>query len=327
MFFFFFVVALKNKKLNLLTNPSSSSSATLFLLQADPKAAFLSWAAHFSRPIMLLPSSTNTEEEEAPLLPAGPRDCSRRWASSGDRASFDAWTASVLPRARAAIERAFERNEERSLQADGGSSSLELPRLALLRRAELPLLEINGIADLPLSTLRAGLLPAHLNAEAAKDDEGFGADAIAEKLAEWLRFPYAAEALLDSAASAADAAAASSSSSEDLLSIPLPWLSSKKHHHRRRPLPASVDWSAQNVLGPVKNQHINGTPCGCCWAFATTGVVEAVVGVVSQKSPPSLSEQQIIDCDRGPPFDDLGCEGGSVEGEWRRREGERGREF
>ena len=29
---------------------------------------------------------------------------------------------------------------------------------------------------------------------------------------------------------------------------------------------------------------------------------------------PSLSEQQLIDCDRGPPFDDLGCAGGSVEG-------------
>ena len=104
-----------------------------------------------------------------------------------------------------------------------------------------------------------------------------------------------------------------------LLSSPL----SKKHHHRRRrPLPASVDWSTKNVLGPVKNQHINGTPCGCCWSFATTGVVEGVVGVVSGKIPPSLSEQQLIDCDRGPPFDDLGCDGGSVEGKLGERERE-----
>ena len=258
---------------------------------------------------MLLPSTTATEAGG----PAGPRDCSRRW-SSGDRARFDAWTSSVLPRARGAIERAFEKSEEDHQEEE----FLELPPFAL-PRPELPL-EINGIADLPVQTLRAGLLPARLNAEAAEDDEGFGVDAVATKLAEWLRFPYATEALLDAAASAADAAAAASSSSEEEedLSIPLPALS-KRHHHRhpKRPLPASVDWSTKNVLGPIKNQHINGTPCGCCWAFATTGVVEAVVGVVSEKSPPSLSEQQIIDCDRGPPFDDLGCDGGSVEGEWR----------
>ena len=212
------------------------------------------------------------------------------------------------------LDLAFEKSEEDHQEEE----FLELPPFAL-PRPELPL-EINGIADLPVQTLRAGLLPARLNAEAAEDDEGFGVDAVATKLAEWLRFPYATEALLDAAASAADAAAAASSSSEEEedLSIPLPALS-KRHHHRhpKRPLPASVDWSTKNVLGPIKNQHINGTPCGCCWAFATTGVVEAVVGVVSEKSPPSLSEQQIIDCDRGPPFDDLGCDGGSVEGEWR----------
>ena len=256
------------------------------------------------------------EEQETlpPMLPAGPRDCSRRW-SAGDRARYDAWASSVLPRARGAIERAFERDEDEGRDQGVDLLSLPLPSFA----APLPL-EVNGIADLPLSTLRAGLLPARLNAEAAREDEGFGVDAIATKLAEWLRFPYAAEALLDSAA----AAAASEEEVENLsvsslLSSPL----SKKHHHRRRrPLPASVDWSTKNVLGPVKNQHINGTPCGCCWSFATTGVVEGVVGVVSGKIPPSLSEQQLIDCDRGPPFDDLGCDGGSVEGKLGERERE-----
>ena len=68
------------------------------------------------------------------------------------------------------------------------------------------------------------------------------------------------------------------------------------------------------MLGPVKNQHINNTPCGCCWAFAATGVVEATVALATGKPAPSLSEQALISCDRGPPFDDLGCQGGSVEG-------------
>lgn len=29
-----------------------------------------------------------------------------------------------------------------------------------------------------------------------------------------------------------------------------------------------------------------------------------------------LSEQQLIDCDRGPPFDDNGCHAGWVDGGW-----------
>ena len=228
----------------------------------------------------------------------------------------------MLPRAQRAIERASGREEKERDEY----LLRRLPLLSPFLASPLPL-EINGIADLQLSTLRAGLLPAHVNAEAAKEDEGFGLEAVSKKLAEWLRFPYATEALLDAAAASAAAVASdgndgdgdsdsdddssenSSSSSSSL---------SKRHglHKKhRRPLPASVDWSTKNVLGPVKNQHINGIPCGCCWSFATTGVVEGVVGVVSGKTPPSLSEQQLIDCDRGPPFDDLGCDGGSVEGE------------
>ena len=38
-------------------------------------------------------------------------------------------------------------------------------------------------------------------------------------------------------------------------------------------------------------------PCGCCWAFATIGVTECIVGM-SLGQPISLSEQQLIDCDR-----------------------------
>ena len=44
-------------------------------------------------------------------------------------------------------------------------------------------------------------------------------------------------------------------------------------------------------------QHVGGAPCGCCWAFATIGVTECIVGM-AQGKPISLSEQQLIDCDR-----------------------------
>ncbi len=61
--------------------------------------------------------------------------------------------------------------------------------------------------------------------------------------------------------------------------------------------PKSVDWTTKGVVGPVKNQHVNGSACGCCWTFATTGVVECIVAMATGK-PISLSEQQLIDCDR-----------------------------
>ena len=62
-------------------------------------------------------------------------------------------------------------------------------------------------------------------------------------------------------------------------------------------LPKAVDWTTKGIVGPVKNQHVNGSACGCCWTFATTGVVECIVAMATGK-PISLSEQQLIDCDR-----------------------------
>ena len=82
---------------------------------------------------------------------------------------------------------------------------------------------------------------------------------------------------------------------------------------RPRPPPPSVDWRAAGIMGPVKNQHRDNISCGCCWSFSATGVLEGSIGLATGK-PPALSEQQLIDCDRGPPFKDKGCKGGSVEG-------------
>lgn len=45
----------------------------------------------------------------------------------------------------------------------------------------------------------------------------------------------------------------------------------EEYRYRHIQAPASVDWRAAGVVGPVKDQHVGGAPCGCCWAFATTG--------------------------------------------------------
>lgn len=143
---------------------------------------------------------------------------------------------------------------------------------------------LNGLAATPVSALLAGLSPPHPARVAAADCPHFRAAALAA-------FPY-------------DTPDGSSSSS------PGP------------PLPPAVDWS--HAMGPVKNQHVNNTPCGCCWSFASTGVMEGALGVAGAAAAaadgrppppaPSLSEQELIDCDRGPPFKDAGCDGGDFEG-------------
>ena len=61
--------------------------------------------------------------------------------------------------------------------------------------------------------------------------------------------------------------------------------------------PKSVDWRTKGVVGPIKDQHVNGSACGCCWTFATTGVAECIIAMATGKVI-ALSEQQLIDCDR-----------------------------
>lgn len=74
-----------------------------------------------------------------------------------------------------------------------------------------------------------------------------------------------------------------------------------------------VDWRTKGVVGPIKNQHPNGAPCGCCWSFATTAAAECTNAMYTG-TVVSLSEQQLIDCDRAPPYEDQGCKGGDFGG-------------
>merc|ERR1712050_618254 len=73
------------------------------------------------------------------------------------------------------------------------------------------------------------------------------------------------------------------------------------HEYQGEELAASVDWTTQGAVTPVKDQG----SCGGCWSFAATGALEGATKVAGN-SLVSLSEQQFLDCDST----DSGCGGG-----------------
>ena len=71
-------------------------------------------------------------------------------------------------------------------------------------------------------------------------------------------------------------------------------------------IPDSYDWRNYNVLTPVKNQG----QCGSCWAFSSTGAVEAAYAIKTGNLT-SFSEQQLMDCSGS--FGNNGCSGGIMD--------------
>jgi len=65
--------------------------------------------------------------------------------------------------------------------------------------------------------------------------------------------------------------------------------------------PSAFDWCQQGKCTRVKDQQ----QCGSCWAFATTENIESVMSI-NGRGLPTLSPQQIVDCDSG----EQGCGGG-----------------
>ncbi|KAF5270407.1 hypothetical protein FQR65_LT05595 [Abscondita terminalis] len=69
-----------------------------------------------------------------------------------------------------------------------------------------------------------------------------------------------------------------------------------------------LDWRDKGVVTPIKNQG----QCASCYAFASSAAIESHVAI-KKGNKINASPQDIVDCSLDEPYENYGCDGGSLE--------------
>ena len=64
--------------------------------------------------------------------------------------------------------------------------------------------------------------------------------------------------------------------------------------------PEAIDWRDSGIISPIKNQHVNGSKCGCCFAFGGIAGVESANALYTGEVV-TLSEQEVSASRRESP--------------------------